>query len=171
MSLPQGTIKNTCNINKTPFVIFQAHPDDYYKFSYLSSNARNQDFLLRKLFFNPKNINLIQREIIAEVFRRTNGEFIIEKQNENDIIKIMKYVISQCILQNDCSIHKQIQKLDKLVINEAVSEIIPKIKDYEGYLERVYGPMQIMDHPLNTSIKGQKTLPSVTTIFHDNFGK
>lgn len=168
MSLPKGTIVNIHNIDVAPFVVFQMHPDDYKKISHQNKTktAEFRDTLLYKVFFHPKNIELIQKEIIAEVFRRTEGEFMIEKQNENILRTIMQHVFSRYIRYfSEDEIKKQIKKLNKYVVDEVVPEIISQIKFHKSYLERTFCPLQIMEHPLSTKV--HRTLPSVTSIFHN----
>src|SRR5580700_8700878 len=93
MTLPKGSIKSINNdeIMKMPFVVFQSHHDDYHDIIN-SPQEIQQEFVLMKTFFHPKNINLIQKQIITNVFRRTNGSYLIEKQNELDLQIIMKSI-------------------------------------------------------------------------------
>ena len=126
-----------------------------------SLNGVYTESILSKIFFHPKNVDLIQKQIIMEVFRKTNGEYLIEKQNEADLQIVMRSIFIQYAQHLPNNIKKQIKELDYLVADEVVPDIISQITAHFGYLERAFGPMQIMDRPENVSNAGLKILPSV----------
>ena len=168
MSLPKGAINKSLNQNeimKTPFIVFQSHFDDYYNMSQDSLRGIQQESILSKVFFHPKNVDLIQKQIIIEVFRRTNGSYFIEKQDEADLQIVMRSIFLQHAKHIPNNIKEQICELNNLVVNEVIPGIISEIKTYFGYLESVFGSRQIMERPENVSNTGLKYLPSVTRIF------
>jgi hypothetical protein len=168
MSLPKGAIKKTMNNNeimKTPFIMFQSHSDDYYNMSQDSLRGIQQESILSKLFFHPKNVDIIQKQIIVNIFRRSDGSYLIEKQNETDLQIVMRSIFIQHARHMPENIKEQIRELNYLVVDEVVPGIISEIKAYFGYLERAFGPRQIMDRPENVSNAGLRTLPSVTRTF------
>ena len=172
MSLPKGAIAKSTNsfdITKTPFIMFQSHHDDYHNMSQESLKGIQQESILSKVFFHPKNINLIQKQIIAGVFRETNGEYLIGHQNEPDLQIVMRSIFLQHAKHLPNDIKNQISVLDKLVADEVIPGIISEINAYFGYLERAFGSRQIMDRPENVSSAGLKTLPSVTRIFDSTY--
>ncbi|AYV85018.1 MAG: hypothetical protein Satyrvirus2_29 [Satyrvirus sp.] len=175
MSLPKGTIDKSINLDvtKTPFVIFQAHKDDYDKISKTSKDpsqkSNNHDYILAKIFFHPKNVDLIQKKIIVEIFRRTNSEYLIEKQNSDDLKFVMESIYVQNTKFSSNNIKKRINMLDNLVVESIVPGIISQIDSHFNYLKQVFGPKQIIDRPKNVSNAGLKALPSVTSIFDENF--
>jgi len=179
MSLPKGAAKK-CKMNsinmplgkqdnndimKTPFMMFQAHKDDYYNMSQNALKGVQEESILSKVFFHPKNVDLVQKQIIMEVFRQTNGEYLIEKQSEADLEIIMRSIFIQRARHLPNNIRDQISELNNLVVDETVPDIVSEIKAYFGYLERAFGPMQVMDRPQNSSKTGLKTLPSMTKTF------
>ena len=168
MSLPKGAVnkvRSKANIMNTPFIMFQAHHDDYYDMSQESLNGMQEESILSKVFFHPNNIDLIQKLVIMEVFRRTNGAYLIEKQNLADIQIVMRSIFIQHAKHQPDHIKEQIRELDYLVADEVVPGVVSEVKAYFGYLERAFGPRQIMDHAENVSNKGQKILPSVSRRF------
>ncbi|XWV26295.1 hypothetical protein QJ857_gp0779 [Tupanvirus soda lake] len=168
MSLPKGAVKKSMNnheIMKTPFIMFQAHKDDYYNMSQDSLRGVQEDTILSKVFFHPKNVDLIQKQIIIDVFRKTNGEYLIEKQNEADLQIVMRSIFIQHARHLPDNIKGQIRELNNLVVDEVVPGIVSEIMAHFGYIARAFGPMQIMDRPENVSNAGLKTLPSVTRSF------
>lgn len=150
---------------KTPFLMFQANPNDYYNMSQESMRGIQEESILSKVFFHPKNVNLIQKQIIRDVFKKTNGDFLIEKQNEADLQIVMRSVFIQHAKNQPNNIKEQIIKLNNLVTDEVIPDIISQITAHVGYIDRIFSPIQIMDHPENVSNAGLKTLPSVTRTF------
>lgn len=168
MSLPKGA-NNRCmteaDVMKMPFMIFQAHPDDYYSMANNNLEDAEKESILSKKFFHPDNIDLIQRKLIYEIFNRSKGEYLIEKQNERDLMAVMKSIFSQYAKHLPYNIDKQVQKLNFLVVHYLIPPMMSKIRGYFGYLDRTFGVQQVMDRPENVSNKGLKTLPSVTRTF------
>ena len=168
MSLPKGAITKPMNsheIMKTPFIMFQAHRDDYYRASQNSLKGADEDSILSKVFFHPKNVDLIQKQIIIEIFHQTNGEYLIEKQSESDLQVVMRSIFLQHAKHQPDNIKEQIRELNNLVVDDVIPGIVSEIKAYFGYLRDISQPMQIMDRPENVSSTGTRTLPSVTRTF------
>ena len=164
MSLPKGAATKSMsheNVLKTPFVMFQAHKDDYEKMSQNILSGVQQESLLSKVFFHPKNVDLLQKQIIMEIFKRSDGEYLIERQNEQDLTVVMRSIFLQYAKHSPHNIRQQIKELDNIVTEEVVPDIMSEIKAYFGYLESVFGERKIMDLPISTSIAGLKTLPAV----------
>lgn len=171
MSLPKGKAKATVSTNdimKTPFLMFQSHYDDYYDMSKDSLRGLQEQTILSKVFFSPENVEILQKRIIASVFYRTNGQFLIEKQEESDLQVVMRSMFIQHARHWPDDIPKQIHELNNFVVDDVVPGIISQVRAYDGYLERAFGPRQILDRPENVSNAGQKTLPSVTRTFDSN---
>ena len=117
MSLPKGAITQSSNnqeIMKTPFLLFQSHKDDYYNMSQESLRGVQQETVISKVFFHPKNVDLVQKQLIMEVFRRTGGEFWIEKQDEKDLQVVMRSIYIQHARHLPDNIRGQIRELNNL---------------------------------------------------------
>ena len=172
MSLPKGTIRKIVNdheIMKTPFIMFQAHKDDYYNMSQESLRGVQVETILSKVFFHPKNVDLIQKQLIAEVFRRSNGEYLIEKQDQADLQVVMRSMYLQHARHISDDIRGQIKELNNLVVDELFPGVFSQIKAHFGYLDRAFGPFDVIDRPEYISRAGEKTLPSVTRTFDPDY--
>lgn len=168
MTLPLGAIKQSLSSSeamKVPFLIFQSHPNDYYQISQDTIKGIQQESILSRLFFHPRNIDLIQKQIIMEIFYRSDGEYLIQKQDERDLVVVMRSIFLQHAKHHRDHIKEQIRELNCLVVDEVVPGILTEIKAYLGYLERAFGPRQILDRPISTNSAGLKSLPSVTSIW------
>lgn len=171
MSLPKGAITkpmNSYEIMKTPFVMFQAHRDDYQTMSQDSLRGVQEESILSRVFFHPKNVDLIQKQIIVNVFRETNGAYLIEKQNEADLQIVMRSMFIQHARHVPDNIKEQIRELNNLVVDDITPGIVSQVQAYFGYLERAFGPRQFLDRPENVSNAGFRILPSVTRTFDPN---
>nr|WBF70782.1 hypothetical protein [Megavirus caiporensis] len=166
MSLPRGALnKKNIDVIKTPFLMFQCDQQDYQKMISNTNLGNQVENKISKLFFSPKNINLVQKQIIFNVFRETNGEYLIEKQNEADLIVVMRSIYYQYAKHLPNNITNQILQLNNLVVDEITPDIVSQIKAHFGYLDRAFGKFEPMDRPQNVSNTGTKTLPSVTNIY------
>lgn len=165
MTLPAGTIKDAMkqfDIMKTPFVLFQSHKDDYYNMSQESLRGIQEETILSRLFFHPKNVDLIQKQIILTIFRKSNYTYWIDPQDEKDLQIIMRSMYIQHARHVPDHIKEQIRELNNLVTDDCIPNIFSEIHAYEAYLERTFAPRQILDRPECVSNAGQKTLPSIT---------
>ena len=117
-----------------------------------------EDTPLSQVFFSKSNIDLIQKTIRYNVFQRTKQ--VIDYQSYNALFVIMR----SFYLQNGDSgvlsidFNEQIRVLNKMVVDYCLEEqILPNLKQYGGYLEKI-GTMPVpLEQPRNESIKGSKT--------------
>jgi predicted type IV restriction endonuclease len=173
MSLPKGAIKKQLNkqdITKTPFIMFQAHKDDYYDMSIQSANNINKESILSRVFFSPENTIIIQKRIIMEILKETKGKYQIEPQDKNDIRAVQQFVFmnnNKDIPNNTDAIRQRVGELNDIAVSEIVPDIITNLNSYFHYLRDSQGSMQIMDRPENVSNAGRKLLPSSTTKLFD----
>jgi hypothetical protein len=120
---------------------------------------------LNKLYFSKENLNIIQDQLRHNVYIKSNNKYIVDKQSDVDLQIIMRSIFLQHSPNLQDNITKQIEYLNKLVIDWATPRIITEIEQYNGYINEVqYMPTPI-DRPKNLSSKGEKTLKSVTTTF------
>ncbi len=167
MSLPKGSIKpqSQFDIMKTPFLLFQSHKDDFYNMSQQSLTGIQVETSISRAFFSPRNVDLVQKKIITEVFRRTNGTYLIEKQDEKDVHVVMRSMYIQHARHVPNDIPAQILELNNLVVDDVVPGIISQANAHYGYLERAFVQRKIMDRPEYVSNAGLRTIPSVSRTF------
>lgn len=170
--LPKGSLKDKTmsqfEVMKTPFMLFQSHQDDFYNMSQNSLTGIQVETILSRKFFSSENVDRVQRQIIAEVFRRTNGEYLIPKQNEADLQVVMRSIYLQHARHVPNAIDEQVKELNNLVTDDVSPGIISQVNAYFGYLERAFAPRKIMDRPECVSSAGTKTLPSISRTFGYN---
>ena len=149
------------DIRKTPFVVLpcsgtgklgwtgsacqalQAKPADFYRMAQQQSSYPD---ILAKVFYHEKNIILIQKKLIKEIFKQTGGEYLIPPQATDDIKTVMQSIFSQYQPLN-LSIKEQIKQLDQEVVDAIIPTILSEIDGYTTYLRDRFGPRQILPYP------------------------
>lgn len=135
--------------------------------SYSSINFKNtndsfindvQDTPLSKTFFSKENINLLQNTIIQKIRFKSNNNYLIDRQSDEELIIIMRSIFLTNSKNNDTNIKLQIKELNHLVLEYCIPNIITNIKQHLQYLEDIDKPVIPIEPPKNVSIAGEKTL-------------
>ena len=120
---------------------------------------------LNQLFFSKKNMENIQGMIRYNVYIKSEKKFMIDNQSDVELEIIMRSIYLQHSPNLPDKTKEQIKYLNDLVSDWCVSQIIPEVHQYVGYIKEIeYMPIPI-DLPLNLSSKGSRSLRSVTTTF------
>jgi hypothetical protein len=144
------------------FLFLNTHPKEYHKTA--NNLIRQKDvnpYAVRHVFYSIENIEILQKMIIMDVHKRTNGEVVIPKQNEQSMKYVMQYVYHTYSRDLPYNIKRQINELNSIVLSEVMPGIISNIDQYIGYIRDISNPIRPLDRPINASNKGTKTLPSV----------
>lgn len=152
------------DIYRTPFLFTQEHRKNYKNLSHTALKGLAQDSELSKLFFSDENIKRVQRMIREEIFKRTNGEFRLDVDQEQlDLLIVMKAVYTEYARFLPTQIVRQVKRLNEKVITEVVPGILTEVRQYYGYLKEINKPLSPIARPLNASNKGRLILPSIST--------
>jgi hypothetical protein len=120
---------------------------------------------LNQLFFSQKNMSNIQNMIRYNVYIKSDKKYIIDKQSDIELEIVMRSIYLQHSPNLPDKTKEQIEYLNNLVSDWCVSQIIPEVVQYNGYIQEIeYMPVPL-DLPLNLSSKGSRSLRSVTTTF------
>lgn len=152
------------DIYRTPFLFTQVHRKNYPNMAATALKGIQAESELSKLYFSDENIKRVQRMIKKEVYTRTNGEFRLDvDQDQQDLFLAMRavYLEQGRFLPN--GVIRQIKRLNEKVVSEVVPGILTEVRQYYGYLKEINKPLSPIDRPMNMSNAGRKTLPSVTT--------
>lgn len=109
-------------------------------------------------FFSKENIDIIQQNIISDVYLKSNGKYKIKRQSDQELIIIMRSYYFQYAKNSENNIKNQIIELNKMVTDWSVNEIIKNIQQHDGYKESVSTLPMPLDRSQLTSQKGTKTL-------------
>lgn len=141
--------------------------NDHYDFPYKNVLKGIQELsLFSKLFFSEQNINTIQKELRYRVYTGSNNKYIIDKQNENDILLIMRSIYLQYSkIPEDIKQYKnEINKLNKLVLNEIIPKILTEINMYKHYLKDIDKVNDPINLPVNNNLKGDNVPRSIMDV-------
>jgi hypothetical protein len=119
---------------------------------------------LEKYFFSDENIDLINKQLIMEVFKKTKGEFKISTQKYEDLIIVMRYTFIEYAKHLPYDIAKQIRELNCIVIGQILPNVITQITQRKEYLRVISAPREILPLPISESTSN-RLLPSTTTTF------
>lgn len=140
---------------------------------------------LSNLYFSRKNVNELRNLIRYFTFINSGGVFdnqgipikdtghIVGKQSETELIILMRYIYLQNSgFPTNCSmdiIQREIDRLNKLVIEQAVPRIIQEAEGHLGYIRDASRLPTPIPRALATSNKGLKILRSTTEVLGGEF--
>lgn len=112
---------------------------------------------LSENFFSRENVEIIHQGIINYVYNKSNGEYQIGKQSEQELSIVMRSVYLSHGKNLTYDIKSQIRELNTKVIEWCANEIITNIQQYVNYKKSVSTLKMPMENPLLTSQRGLKT--------------
>lgn len=122
--------------------------------------------LLNQLFLSPENIENLQQRIRYEVYKASNQQQIIGRQDELQLVIVMRSIYYTYGKNLPTHIKEQISELNDLVVLDVVPKIMSEIQaDLRYKFDASTQPMPL-SHPQNMSTKGMKILPSVTSVYN-----
>ena len=128
----------------------------------MSSNLKNiSNNPLKSLFFCKDNIIIIQNAIRYKVWKQSNQQFMIGNQSLTELEIVMRSVYMQYSKNRNDNLTEQIDNLNKIVVNDCIKVIISNIKQYVNYKKNIDKTPQLMEHPVNVSNAGSKTLKNI----------
>ena len=120
---------------------------------------------LSDAFFSQKNMENLQDNLRYRVYVASGGEFQIGKQDNTELLVIMRAVFLQYAKHMPTMITQQIRELNRQVIEYILPKIISEVKQWIFYSQQLESLPTLIPLPVNLSNKGTRTLQSVTTTF------
>lgn len=149
---------NLFDVNKPTYKINNAHPSLYTEKTANTINRLYTGNCLSEMYFSKENIEIIQEGIINSVYNKSNGEYSISKQSEQELSIVMRSIYLQYSKNLNFNINEQILDLNTRVIRWCVDEIMTNIKQYVNYRKNVSTLPMPLEHAQLPSQKGTKTL-------------
>ena len=122
--------------------------------------------LLNQMFLSAENIEHLQTRIRYAIWVASKKQHVIGRQNDTELLIIMRSMYLTYGKNLPTGIKQQIQDLNELVVQEAVSKILSQIKQHIWYLYDRSTQPNPLQHPVSMSNAGTKQLPSVTSLFY-----
>jgi hypothetical protein len=123
---------------------------------------RDELSYLEKTFFSDENIDLINKQLILSVWKKTNKQYRIGYQDKNKLIVVMRYVLLEYGKYLPFDITGQVKELNCIVIGSIMPDIITNIEQKMGYLRDIEKRQPLLDLPISSS--SNKTLKSMSDI-------
>jgi hypothetical protein len=155
-------------LGNNPFLFLNNHRKDYFNKlnNHINGNSKNyQGYILEETFFLDQNVDLIQKQVIMEVYKMSNKKYLIKFQKKETINIIMQYVFNEYAQHLPFNIKNQIIELNNKTVKILCSDIIENLNSHEKYMRDSTTQPKLLDRPENVSYAGNRTLPSVTTTF------
>ena len=159
---------NNNHLGNNPFLFLNNHRNDYFNKIKNSINEQNKDhqgYILQDIFFLDQNVQILQKQIIMEVYKLSNKKYLIKEQNREDINVIMKFIFNEYAQNLPFKIKEQIIELNNKVSNLISKEIVNNLESHQKYIRDSTTQPDLLDRPQNVTSAGNKTLPSVSTTF------
>jgi len=118
--------------------------------------GKNECTILDYLFFSNRNIQIIQNAIRKRVYDISGH--IIGNQSENELLMIMRSMFFLNLPLEFPTVTKNIEFLNKTVIDQALPKILTNMKQYLIYLKDVQRNSTPSDRPVGETIKGTRQL-------------
>ena len=113
---------------------------------------------LNSVFFSDENMHALQEGIRYRVWVESRGAFKIGRQNEHELIIIMRSIYYQHGRNAPTDIVGQVRELNARVLEWSVPQIITNLKQHEQYKKDISTlPMPMARAPLAT-MKGSRSL-------------
>jgi hypothetical protein len=154
------------DIYRTPFLFIQDHKNDYTNMAPISLKGIHSNSELSKLFFSDTNIKRLQKLIKNKIYERTNGEFRLDvDQDQNELFIWMRstYIEQARFLPGE--IVRQVKRLNQKLVDDITPGILTNIRQDYGYIKEINKPLDPIIRPQNVNHRGRQLLPSVSTIY------
>ena len=120
--------------------------------------GQQEKTLLSNLYFSKENIQIVHNAIRAGVHKKSNGRYIIGKQNIDTLKIIMRSIYLQHSRNKPCNITEQIEGLNELVLDYAIPQVLGEVESYVKYKHDVSTLAVPMQRPAYMSTSGSNTL-------------
>lgn len=116
-----------------------------------------ENSILSKVFFSKQNMEIIQNKLKWLVYEHSNNKYIIGKQDENELLIIMRSIYLEYSKNLPVSIKQQILFLNNKVYEDIFPKLYSNVQQYISYLADVENPYKIMNRPEYINQSGTKT--------------
>jgi Family of unknown function (DUF5761) len=125
----------------------------------------NEESKLQEIFFSDENIDLINKQIVLSVWKKTNNEYKISFQNKDKLIVVMQYVFNENARHLPYNIKGQIRDLNCIVVGEILPSVITNFEQKLGYLRDIEKRGELPPLPLSSTALRTLKMPN-NDIYH-----
>jgi metal-sulfur cluster biosynthetic enzyme len=150
-------------IKEFPFAYFSN--DNNTRKGTIKNLTGYQSNKLKDVFFSDMNIMKINKGLVYTVYLKSNKKYKIALQNKDDLMIVMNYIYNLKACNLPDNIEKQVNLLNKQVVDEILSDVMINAEYNMKYIEQLDKPLQPIMNPISTN--RNKTLPSISGVFHN----
>lgn len=152
------------NLTNLPVGFFQDHnPKIKMMRTQLVKNITKtnniDDNILKDIFFSDENIELINKQIILSIWKRTNNTYKIGFQSKDNLLVVMQYIYLEYAKHLPYNIKSQIRDLNCQVVGEILPIIITNFEQKLGYLRDIEKRQPLVELPKSST--SDRTLISI----------
>jgi len=103
--------------------------------------------LVSEVFFSKENIGIIQNGIRAGVYQKSNGKYLIDNQDTDQLIVIMRGIFTSYSTNLPDNIREQVEKLNSRVISYCSNKVFEEAQGYLRYLKDTTTIATPLDYP------------------------
>jgi len=147
-----GRVRLNKDENGTAFFLQDMIPKNERTNYYNATQYMFTPTLLSRTYFSLENIDIIQNAIRAEIYKKTNNKYIIDKQDYDQLKIIMRSIFLQHSVHQDHNIKNQIQTLNDMVLDYCIPKVYSELISYLKYKEDISTLATPMDNPIHISV-------------------
>ncbi len=109
-------------------------------------------------FFSKENMKILQNGIRVGVYKKSNKQYIIDNQNEDELKIIMRSIFLQNSKNLATNIPQQIAELNQMVLDYAVRQVYGETEGYMKYKRDASTLVVPLALPILSTMKSSKQL-------------
>jgi len=126
----------------------------------------NRDALLRDrmdsevsdLYFSSANVDALQEAIRYQVWAKTDGEHVIDRQSDTELMIVMRSLYLQYSRNSPYNVREQVRELNARVLDECLPKIVSELSAYLQYLRDASQLPVPLEHGQLATMKGTRSL-------------
>jgi hypothetical protein len=170
--------ENTQNSGYTNTFLTERHNDQIFNTKYKDfdlyekTTSDNNHFIktiernpLECKFFSKENLDLLQELIIKNVFTKSDGNWRISRQSDNELLIIMRSIYLQYGKNLPYEIDRQVEELDKQVLIYVIPSVMSSIQQHLAYVRDAGSTVRPLDRGEISTMKGTRANKGFSSLF------
>jgi hypothetical protein len=110
-----------------------------------------EDTTLSKVFFSKENTSIIQNGIRAGVYQLSNGKYLVDNQDPEELQLIMRGIFTEYSKNQPNNIREQVESLNEKVVKYCSNKVFQEAQGYLKYLRDSNSTPTPLTYPTLTS--------------------
>lgn len=113
---------------------------------------------LATAYFSKNNIDILHEAIVKGVYRNSGGKYEIGKQDEKELLIIMRFYYMEHGSFTDKDLNDEIRLLNTMVAKHCILKIMNSINEYMVFVKDANAPLGVFENAINANNKGDKSI-------------